>query len=133
MHVLPYNSTFKEIAAINPDGVFLSNGPSDPAAMTDIVKSSARILNAEIPIFGICFGHQILGKALGFNTYKLQFGHRGINQPVIDRNTGKVEITAHNHGFALQAPTDGTFTTVYGPGSKPCELERWSCRRSANA
>ena len=116
VHVLPYNSTFKEIAAINPDGVFLSNGPGDPAAMTDIVKIVREILNAEIPIFGICFGHQILGRALGFNTYKLQFGHRGINQPVIDRNTGKVEITAHNHGFALQAPTDGTFTTVYGPG-----------------
>lgn len=116
VHVLPYNATIKEIMAINPDGVFLSNGPGDPAAMTDAVETVREILNAEIPLFGICFGHQILGRALGFSTYKLQFGHRGINQPVIDRNTGKVEITAHNHGFALQAPTEGTFTTVYGPG-----------------
>lgn len=116
VHVLPYNSTFKEIMAINPDGVFLSNGPGDPSVMTDVVETVREILHAEIPIFGICFGHQILGRALGFSTYKLQFGHRGINQPVIDRNTGKVEITAHNHGFALQAPTEGTFTTVYGPG-----------------
>jgi hypothetical protein len=66
--------------------------------------------------FGICFGHQILGRALGFETYKLQFGHRGINQPVLDKRSGKVEITAHNHGFALKAPTDSGFSTVYGPG-----------------
>jgi carbamoyl-phosphate synthase small subunit len=116
LHVLPYNSTFEQIMDIKPDGVFLSNGPGDPAAMSDVVELVREILNEEVPIFGICFGHQILGRALGFNTYKLQFGHRGINQPVIDRVTGKVEITSHNHGFALQAPTEGTFTTVYGPG-----------------
>jgi carbamoyl-phosphate synthase small subunit len=116
VHVMPYNSTFEDIKAINPGGVFLSNGPGDPATMTETIELVREILAEEIPIFGICFGHQILGRALGFDTYKLQFGHRGINQPVIDRKTGKVEITAHNHGFALQAPTDAGFSTVYGPG-----------------
>jgi carbamoyl-phosphate synthase small subunit len=116
VHVMPYNSTFKEIQAIKPDGVFLSNGPGDPATMTETIELVREVLAEEIPIFGICFGHQILGRALGFETYKLQFGHRGINQPVLDRKTGKVEITAHNHGFALQAPTDAGFSTVYGPG-----------------
>ena len=115
-HVVPYNSTFSEIMALNPDGVFLSNGPGDPATMTETVNLVRELLIEEIPIFGICFGHQILGRALGFETYKLQFGHRGINQPVIDRRNGKVEITSHNHGFAIQAPTDGQFSTVFGPG-----------------
>ncbi len=115
-HVLPYNATFAEIMALNPDGVFLSNGPGDPATMTETVSLVRELLTEEIPIFGICFGHQILGRALGFETYELQFGHRGINQPVIDKRTGKVEITSHNHGFAIQAPTDGQFTTVFGPG-----------------
>jgi carbamoyl-phosphate synthase small subunit len=115
-HVLPYNATFAEIVALNPDGVFLSNGPGDPATMTETVSLVRELLTEEIPIFGICFGHQILGRALGFETYKLQFGHRGINQPVIDKRTGKVEITSHNHGFAIQAPTDAQFTTVFGPG-----------------
>jgi carbamoyl-phosphate synthase small subunit len=116
VHVMPYNATLDEILAIKPDGVFLSNGPGDPATMTETIDLVRSILAQEIPIFGICFGHQILGRALGFETYKLQFGHRGINQPVIDRKTGKVEITAHNHGFALKAPTDAGFSTVYGPG-----------------
>ena len=115
-HVVPYNSTFSEIMAFNPDGVFLSNGPGDPATMTETVSLVRELLTEEIPIFGICFGHQILGRALGFETYKLQFGHRGINQPVIDKRNGKVEITSHNHGFAIQAPTDGQFSTVFGPG-----------------
>ena len=115
-HVVPYNTTFEEIMALNPDGVFLSNGPGDPATMTETVSLVRELLTEEIPIFGICFGHQILGRALGFETYKLQFGHRGINQPVIDKRNGKVEITSHNHGFAIQAPTEGQFTTVYGPG-----------------
>ena len=115
-HVVPYNSTFAEIMALNPDGVFLSNGPGDPATMTETVGLVRELLLEEIPIFGICFGHQILGRALGFETYKLQFGHRGINQPVIDKRNGKVEITSHNHGFAIQAPTDGQFSTVFGPG-----------------
>jgi len=115
-HVMPYNVSFKEISDLNPDGVFLSNGPGDPATMTATIDLVREILLAEIPIFGICFGHQILGRALGFETYKLQFGHRGINKPVIDKNTNKVEITAHNHGFALKAPTDGIFSTVFGTG-----------------
>lgn len=116
VHVLPFSATFADIQAIKPDGVFLSNGPGDPSTMNDVVEVVREILSAEIPIFGICFGHQILGRALGFETYKLQFGHRGINQPVLDKKTGKVEITAHNHGFAIKAPTDAIFNTVYGPG-----------------
>lgn len=115
-HILPYNTTLEEILSYRPDGVFLSNGPGDPATMTDTVTLVREILLAEIPIFGICFGHQILGRALGFDTYKLQFGHRGINQPVMDKRTGRVEITSHNHGFALAAPTEGIFSTVFGPG-----------------
>ena len=116
VHVMPYNATLDEILAIKPDGVFLSYGPGDPATMTETIELIRAILAQEIPIFGICFGHQILGRALGFETYKLQFGHRGINQPVIDRKTGKVEITAHNHGFAVAAPVEGNFNTIYGAG-----------------
>lgn len=116
VHVLPYNSTFDQIMSIHPSGVFLSNGPGDPSTMIDVIEVVRELLLAEVPIFGICFGHQILGRALGFETYKLQFGHRGINQPVIDKSTGKVEITAHNHGFAVKAPTDAEFSTVYGRG-----------------
>jgi carbamoyl-phosphate synthase small subunit len=116
VHVLPFNSTIEDIASLNPDGVFISNGPGDPATMVDTIDLVREVLLREIPIFGICFGHQILGRALGFETYKLTFGHRGINQPVIDKNTGTVEITSHNHGFALKAPTDTEFSTVYGRG-----------------
>lgn len=116
VHVLAHSAKFADIQAIKPDGVFLSNGPGDPSTMNEVVEVVREVLGAEIPIFGICFGHQILGRALGFETYKLQFGHRGINQPVLDKKTGKVEITAHNHGFAIKAPTDAIFNTVYGPG-----------------
>ncbi len=116
VHVLPFNATLQDIQAVNPDGVFLSNGPGDPSTMDDVVELVRQVLLDEIPIFGICFGHQILGRALGFETYKLQFGHRGINQPVLDKKTGKVEITAHNHGFAIKAPTESIFNTVYGSG-----------------
>ena len=116
VHVLPFNSTLAEIKSVNPDGVFLSNGPGDPATMDGVVDLVREILLEEIPLFGICFGHQILGRALGFDSYKLQFGHRGINQPVLDKKSGKVEITAHNHGFAIKAPTDGVFNTVFGSG-----------------
>jgi carbamoyl-phosphate synthase small subunit len=116
VHVMPYNVTLEQILSVKPDGVFLSNGPGDPATMTETIDLVREVLLEEIPIFGICFGHQILGRALGFETYKLQFGHRGINQPVLDKRSGKVEITAHNHGFALKAPTDSGFTTVFGPG-----------------
>jgi carbamoyl-phosphate synthase small subunit len=84
--------------------------------MDEVVMLVRELLGRSLPVFGICFGHQILGRAVGFETYKLQFGHRGINQPVLNRTTGRVEITAHNHGFALEAPVDGHFQTVYGPG-----------------
>mgnify|MGYP000005473776 CR=1 FL=1 len=116
VHVLPLSTKLDEIKALSPDGIFLSNGPGDPAAMVDVVELVRNILQAEIPFFGICFGHQILGRALGFETYKLPFGHRGINQPVIDLTTGKVEITSHNHGFAVAAPKENEFHTVYGNG-----------------
>ena len=116
VHVLPLTITLDQIKALNVDGVFLSNGPGDPAAMVEVVELVRSVLLEEIPFFGICFGHQILGRALGFETYKLPFGHRGINQPVIDLTTGKVEITAHNHGFAVAAPKDSEFKTVYGSG-----------------
>jgi len=116
VHVLPASTNFAQILAISPDGVFISNGPGDPSTMNDTVELVREVLSARIPIFGICFGHQILGRSLGFESYKLTFGHRGINQPVIDKVTNKVEITAHNHGFAIKAPTSGTFTTVFGPG-----------------
>lgn len=116
VHVIPAKSTFSQIQEINPDGVFISNGPGDPSTMNETVDLVREVLAAKIPIFGICFGHQILGRALGFETYKLQFGHRGINQPVIDKLTEKVEITAHNHGFAIKAPIEGTFSTVFGLG-----------------
>jgi carbamoyl-phosphate synthase small subunit len=116
VHVMPFDSNVEQIMAINPDGVFLSNGPGDPSTMSGVIEVVRQLLLAEIPLFGICFGHQILGRALGFETYKLQFGHRGINQPVIDKSTGRVEITAHNHGFAVQAPTETEFITVYGRG-----------------
>jgi carbamoyl-phosphate synthase small subunit len=114
--VVPFNATAEEILQLKPDGIFLSNGPGDPSTMDITVDTVQKLLQSEVPLFGICFGHQILGRALGFDTYKLQFGHRGINQPVIDKLTGKVEITAHNHGFALKAPTEGIFTTVFGRG-----------------
>ena len=116
VHVLPLTTTLDQIKELNVDGVFLSNGPGDPAAMVEVVELVRSVLLEEIPFFGICFGHQILGRALGFETYKLPFGHRGINQPVIDLTTGKVEITAHNHGFAVAAPKDSEFKTVYGSG-----------------
>ena len=109
VHVIPATSSFEDITALNPDGVFISNGPGDPATATDQVATLRRVLDARIPYFGICFGNQILGRALGFGTYKLRYGHRGINQPVMDLSTGKVEITSQNHGFAVDAPRGGAF------------------------
>ncbi|MEV8390243.1 MULTISPECIES: glutamine-hydrolyzing carbamoyl-phosphate synthase small subunit [unclassified Streptomyces] len=112
VHVLPANATLDEVYATEPDGVFLSNGPGDPAtADLTVVKG---VLERGTPLFGICFGNQLLGRALGFGTYKLKYGHRGINQPVQDRTTGKVEVTAHNHGFAVDAPLDRVSDTPYG-------------------
>lgn len=116
VHVFPQDATIEELLEISPDGVFLSNGPGDPSTMVEVVSLIRELLLKEVPIFGICFGHQVFGRALGFETYKLRYGHRGINQPVMDKSTNKVEITAHNHGFAVQAPVEGTFDTVYGKG-----------------
>lgn len=116
VHVFPMSATREEIDAISPDGIFLSNGPGDPSTMDKMVNLVREYLLDSVPVFGICFGHQILGRALGFTTYKLPFGHRGINQPVQNLKDGKVEITAHNHGFAVSAPTDSNFTTVFGAG-----------------
>ncbi len=116
VHVIPSQSSLSEILSLKPDGVFLSNGPGDPAAMVDTIALVREILGLKIPLFGICFGHQILGRALGFETYKLPFGHRGINQPVKNLRTNEVEITAHNHGFAVAAPVQGNFNTIYGAG-----------------
>lgn len=115
VHVMPSTTTLDDIKAINPDGVFFSNGPGDPSTMTGPTSLLKEVLSEKIPFFGICMGNQMFGRALGLETYKLQFGHRGINQPVLDRRTGKVEITAQNHGFAVKAPAD-TFDTPYGPG-----------------
>lgn len=116
VHVFPQDVAIEQLLEISPDGVFLSNGPGDPSTMVEVIALVRELLLKEIPIFGICFGHQIFGRALGFETYKLRYGHRGINQPVLDKTTNKVEITAHNHGFAVQAPVDGSFDTVYGKG-----------------
>jgi len=110
VRVMPAESALEDVLAVNPDGVFLSNGPGDPATADVQVNLAREVLDRRLPFFGICFGNQILGRALGFGTYKLPFGHRGINQPVLDRTTGKVEITAQNHGFAVDAPLDGPVT-----------------------
>jgi carbamoyl-phosphate synthase small subunit len=116
VHVFPLTATIEELSAINPDGIFLSNGPGDPATMTEVITTVRHFLGEKVPVFGICFGHQIIGRALGFETYKLPFGHRGINQPVKNLVKSRVEITAHNHGFAVAAPVEGNFSTVFGAG-----------------
>jgi carbamoyl-phosphate synthase small subunit len=113
-HVLPATATLDDVLAVQPDGLFFSNGPGDPAATTGQVELLRAALDRGIPYFGICFGNQLFGRALGFGTYKLKYGHRGINQPVMDRTTGKVEVTAHNHGFAVDAPLEGSTTTEFG-------------------
>ncbi|MGV8969387.1 MAG: glutamine-hydrolyzing carbamoyl-phosphate synthase small subunit [Microbacteriaceae bacterium] len=104
VHVLPQSSTINDVLAIDPVATFFSNGPGDPGASDAHVELLTGILRAGLPFFGICFGNQLLGRALGFSTYKLPFGHRGINQPVVDVGTGRVEVTSHNHGFAVDAP-----------------------------
>ncbi len=114
VHVLPATATLDEVLAAQPDGLFYSNGPGDPAATTSQVELLQGALERRLPYFGICFGNQLFGRALGFGTYKLKYGHRGINQPVMDRTTRKVEVTAHNHGFAVDAPLDRATTTPYG-------------------
>ena len=116
VHVLPQDVTIDGIRAIDPVAVFYSNGPGDPAASGDHIALLRAVLDDRLPFFGICFGNQLLGRALGLGTYKLPFGHRGINQPVLDTQTGRIEITAHNHGFAVEAPLDGPFDSPNGYG-----------------
>jgi carbamoyl-phosphate synthase small subunit len=117
VHVLPATATIDDVLAVEPDGLFFSNGPGDPAATTHQIELLRQALERDLPYFGICFGNQLFGRALGFGTYKLKYGHRGINQPVMDRTTGKVEVTAHNHGFAVDAPLDAETETPYGRAS----------------
>ncbi|MGF2944185.1 glutamine-hydrolyzing carbamoyl-phosphate synthase small subunit, partial [Mycobacterium sp. Lab-001] len=114
-HVLPSSATFEQISELAPDAVFLSNGPGDPATADQLVGLTREVLGAGIPLFGICFGNQIFGRALGLSTYKMTFGHRGINIPVIDHATGRVAITAQNHGFALEGEAGQSFDTPFGP------------------
>lgn len=116
VHVLPQNVTLEQLLAIDPVAVFYSNGPGDPEASGDHVTLLRGVLDRGLPFFGICFGNQLLGRALGLDTYKLPFGHRGINQPVLDKRTGRVEVTAHNHGFAVKAPLEGVFESPNGYG-----------------
>ncbi len=114
VHVMPASSTATEIRAVSPDGIFYSNGPGDPATADYQVEVMSTFLAEQTPVFGICFGNQVLGRALGLGTYKLGYGHRGINQPVQDLATGRVAVTAHNHGFAVDAPRSGEFDTPFG-------------------
>lgn len=116
-HVLPLKSSVDDLLAVEPDGVFLSNGPGDPATQAQGVELTTAVLERRIPLFGICFGNQILGRALGIGTYKLRYGHRGINVPVIDAATGRVAITAQNHGFALEGEAGQRFDTPFGAAS----------------
>lgn len=116
VHVVSSSISFESLQALNADGVFFSNGPGDPAQANREVELLRNVLDAGYPFFGICFGNQLLGRALGFGTYKLKFGHRGINQPVKDVTTGKVEVTAHNHGFAVDAPIGETIQSPYENG-----------------
>ncbi|MEU0512889.1 glutamine-hydrolyzing carbamoyl-phosphate synthase small subunit [Amycolatopsis sp. NPDC006125] len=114
LHVLPSTSSLDDLLAVEPDGVFLSNGPGDPATQDHAVALTEEVLRREIPLFGICFGNQILGRALGLGTYKMRYGHRGINIPVIDVETGRVAITAQNHGFALEGEPGQRFESPFG-------------------
>ncbi len=113
--VVPQNTSANEVLALKPDGIFLSNGPGDPASMKSVVAEINKLTKSDVPMFGICLGHQILGQVFGGKTYKLKFGHRGGNQPIKNLETGKVEITAHNHGFAVDAkslPADVEVTHI---------------------
>lgn len=112
VHVVP--AFTEDLLELNPDGVFLSNGPGDPATADHAVKLTQKVLEAGVPLFGICFGNQILGRALGRETYKMKFGHRGINIPVLEHGTGRISITAQNHGFALEGEAGEQFDTPFG-------------------
>jgi carbamoyl-phosphate synthase small subunit len=114
VHLVPSTISWSELEALRPDGVFFSNGPGDPEAADPQVAVLRSVLAARIPYFGICFGNQLFGRALGFGTFKLGYGHRGINQPVMDLTTRKVEVTAHNHGFAVAAAPGERHQTPYG-------------------
>ncbi|WP_442916493.1 glutamine-hydrolyzing carbamoyl-phosphate synthase small subunit [Lentzea sp. DG1S-22] len=114
VHVLPLTSTFDDILKVSPDGLFLSNGPGDPATQDHAIALTKEALSRELPLFGICFGNQILGRAVGRGTYKMRYGHRGINIPVIDVTTGKVAITSQNHGFALEGTPGEEFSSEFG-------------------
>ncbi|QUH01620.1 glutamine-hydrolyzing carbamoyl-phosphate synthase small subunit [Saccharopolyspora erythraea] len=114
VHVLPLTSTLEEVLSVGADGLFLSNGPGDPATTDQQVELTRQALDRKLPLFGICFGNQILGRALGRGTYKLRYGHRGINIPVIDAETGRVAITAQNHGFAVEGEPGERFDTDFG-------------------
>src|SRR5699024_661212 len=113
-HVLPSTATLDQVEALRPDGFFLSNGPGDPATADAAVQLTRGVIGKGIPMFGICFGNQILGRALGRRTYKMRFGHRGMNIPVIEESTGKVAITSQNHGFALEGERGEEFDTPFG-------------------
>ncbi|KIK86339.1 carbamoyl phosphate synthase small subunit [Micrococcus luteus] len=125
VHVLPAATDLAGIRAVDPDGVFLSNGPGDPATADAQVELLREVLDAGLPFFGICFGNQIFGRALGFDTYKLKFGHRGPNQPVLVKATGRVAITSQNHGFAVDAPLG---EPIEAPESRfgRVEVSHWS-------
>ena len=139
-HVLPASSTLDDLLAVSPDAVFFSPGPGDPATADHPVALARAVMRRRMPLFGICFGSQILGRALGFGTYKLAYGHRGINQPVLDRTTGKVEVTSHNHGFAVDAPLRRRDRHRLRRGSRSATCAstttwsrgcaRWTCRPS---
>lgn len=116
VHVLPANASYEDVCSLDPVALFYSNGPGDPSASDHHISLLQLALRDKLPFFGICFGNQLLGRALGFDTYKLKYGHRGINQPVVDRTTGKVEITAQNHGFAVEAPREGVVESPAGFG-----------------
>ncbi|MEV6492736.1 glutamine-hydrolyzing carbamoyl-phosphate synthase small subunit [Actinoplanes sp. NPDC051633] len=113
-HIFPATASVQDLLAVSPDAVFFSPGPGDPATADHPVALAQEVMRRRVPLFGICFGSQILGRALGFGTYKLGYGHRGINQPVLDKTTGKVEVTSHNHGFAVDAPLNTVIDTDFG-------------------
>ena len=114
VHVVPSATSIEQVLELNPDGVFLSNGPGDPATADSNVALTRQVLERELPLFGICFGNQILGRALGRSTYKMKFGHRGMNIPVIEHATGRIAITAQNHGFALEGEAGEEFDSDFG-------------------
>ena len=119
VEVVPHDVTADEVLALAPDGVLLANGPGDPGSMDAHVEQVRRMLEDGRPVFGICLGHQLLGRALGLETFKLPFGHRGANHPVLESGTGRVLVTSQNHGFALRPPAAGpgtievTHTSLY--------------------